>query len=95
MVQLAITNLLFGAVFGLRFRVLVLLPLTFASGLTAVIFALIVRQSLPECLETFVACALSLQGGYLFGSLTRFTLAAARSARIPARQLKTASEIHS
>jgi uncharacterized membrane protein AbrB (regulator of aidB expression) len=94
MVQFAITNLLFGAVFGLRFRVLVLLPLTIASGLTTVAFALFARQSLPECLEIFVACALALHAGYLFGSMTRFTLAAARSAHVPARH-KTASEIHS
>jgi len=93
MIQLAIANLLFGAVFGLRFRVLVLLPLTFASGLMAVIFALITLQSLPECLKTFVTCTLALHSGYLLGSLTRFTLAAARSTRRPARQLKTATEI--
>ncbi len=95
MVQLAISSLLFGAVFGLRFRVLVLLPLSFASGLVAVVFGLLTRQTPGECLATIAACTLALQGGYVFGSMARFTLAAARSPRLPARQFTAAPEIHS
>ena len=90
MMQLAIINLLVGAVFGLRFRVLVLLPLTFASGVVALVVALVARESLFESLTTFASCALALQGGYLFGSVMRFTLAAARSTRMLGRPLKTA-----
>jgi hypothetical protein len=40
-------------------------------------------------LKGFALCALALQGGYLFGSLARFWLAAARASRVFA-PLKTA-----
>jgi hypothetical protein len=40
MAELSIFSFLVGAVFGQRFRVLVLLPLTFAMGLVAIVIGL-------------------------------------------------------
>ena len=90
MVEFAILSFLFGAVFGLRFRVMVLLPLTIVLGLATLLVALIAQLGLLESLKGFALCALALQGGYVFGSVARFSVAAARAARIFARPLKTA-----
>ena len=85
MVQIAICHLLVGAVFGLRFRVLVLLPLTLASTVMTAVIGLMMDQSALAVGTHIAVLALALQGGYLFGSLARFTIAAARaSRRVPA-----------
>ncbi|WP_245476848.1 hypothetical protein [Bradyrhizobium sp. Leo170] len=47
-------------------------------------------MTLVESLTGFAIGALALHGGYLFGSFTRFAVAAARAARVVARPLKTA-----
>jgi len=92
MTELAICNLLFGAVFGLRFKVLVLLPLTLASALITILSALIAHQSFLVGLESVAVCALALHGGYLFGSAVRFTIAAARSPRSLPSSLQAARQ---
>lgn len=74
---------------GQRFRVLVLLPLTFVMLLAAVPIGLLVDLTVLESLKSVVFAAIALQGGYLFGSGARFGLAAARAGRVLARPVKT------
>ncbi|WFU39465.1 hypothetical protein QA640_34665 [Bradyrhizobium sp. CB82] len=90
MAGLLIFSFLVGAVLGQRFRVMVLLPLTLAMGLAAIPVGLVAHLAFFDGLKGFAFCALALQGGYLFGSLARFWLAAARASRVFARPLKTA-----
>lgn len=90
MTALLIFSFLVGAVLGQRFRVLVLLPLTFVMGLAAVPAGLMVDLTVLESLKGAVFAAIVLQGGYLFGSGARFGLAAARAGRAFARPVKTA-----
>ena len=90
MVQLALGIFLFGAVFGLRFKVMVLLPLTLALGLAAALIAPIIELTFLQCLEGFAICALALHSGYVFGSFARFAVAAARAARMVARSPRMA-----
>jgi hypothetical protein len=90
MAQVAIISFLFGAVFGLRFKVMVLLPLTLATGAFTLVAAPILSLTLVQSLSGFAIGSLALHGGYLFGSFTRFAVAAARATRVVARPLKTA-----
>ena len=89
MTELLIFSFLAGAVLGQRFRVLVLLPLTFALVLAALPIGLMANLSFLEGLKGAVLAAIALQAGYLFGSAARFSLAAARAARVFARPVKT------
>lgn len=83
MIQLAIGGLLIGAAFGLRCKVIVLLPLTILGGAIVGFAALLIGQSV---LQAFAVFGLALHGGYLFASLSRITVAAARAVRsVPAR----------
>jgi hypothetical protein len=79
MIYLTIGSLLVGAVFGLRFKVLVLLPLSLLGLVGIGLGTLLVAQAFGSIVINFVVFALSLQGGYLFGSLVRFTIAGART----------------
>ncbi|MGL3111385.1 hypothetical protein [Bradyrhizobium sp. BR 1432] len=90
MTAFLIFNFLVGAVLGQRFRVLVLLPLTFVIVLAAIPVGLMVDLTVIESLKGMVLAAIALQGGYLFGSGARFGLAAARAGRAFARPVKTA-----
>lgn len=89
MTALLIFSFLVGAVLGQRFRVLVLLPLTFVMLLAAIPVGLKVDLTVLESLKGAVFAAIALQGGYLFGSGARFSLAAARAGRVFARPVKT------
>ncbi|MGY4434469.1 hypothetical protein ACVWWO_006946 [Bradyrhizobium sp. F1.13.1] len=90
MTELLIFCFLVGAVLGQRFRVLVLLPVTFFLVLTVLPVGLMTSLGFLESLKGAVFGAIALQGGYLFGSAARFALAAGRAARVFARPLKTA-----
>jgi len=90
MTELLIFSFLAGAVLGQRFRVLVLLPVTFFLVLTVLPVGLMTSLGFLEGLKAAVFAAIALQGGYLFGSATRFALAAARAARVFARPVKAA-----
>jgi hypothetical protein len=79
---------LLGAVFGLRFKVMVLLPLTMAIGLATPLVGFLDHLTLLESLKAFGLCTLSLNAGYVFGSFARLTIAAARSTRPLARPIK-------
>jgi len=82
-VQLAICGLLVGAVFGLRFKVLVLLPVTIVGAVWVGLGSLVWGLPAVTSLIAVTVFSLALQGGYLFGSALRFTLAASRQARAP------------
>ena len=69
MAGLAIISFLVGAVYGLRFKVVVLLPLTLALSLLSLPFVLIAQLGLLEGLTSFALAAFALQGGYVFGSI--------------------------
>jgi hypothetical protein len=78
MAQLAICGLLFGAVFGLRFKVLILVPVTLVSAVVITAVTVAEQQSAAQALLAMLVAALTLQAGYVFGSISRFTMAAAR-----------------
>lgn len=88
--MLLIFSFLAGAVLGQRFRVLVLLPVTFFLVLTVLPVDLMSNLGFLEGLKSATFAAVALQAGYLFGSAARFSLAAARAARVFARPVKTA-----
>lgn len=90
MTELLIFCFLAGAVLGQRFRVLVLLPLTFVMVLAAIPVGWMADVSFLESLKNLVLAAVALQAGYLFGSAARLALASSRAARVFARPLKTA-----
>ena len=79
---------LIGAVFGLRFKVMVILPLAIAIGLATPFVALLDHLTFLECLKGFALCILSLNAGYLFGSFAHLPIAAARTTRLLARPVK-------
>jgi hypothetical protein len=86
MIQLVIGGLLLGAVLGLRLKVIVLLPVTIMGAAITSLAALLMGQSGTVVISSVASFGLALQGGYLLGSWSRFTIAAARAARsVPAR----------
>ena len=93
MAELTIFSFLVGAVLGQRFKVMVLLPLTLALAFGAIPVALTAQFTYLEILKNFGLCAFALHVGYLFGSIARFWLAAARATRVFGRRLKTA-DVH-
>jgi len=90
MTELLIFSFLAGAVLGQRFRVLMLLPVTFVLVLTVLPVGLMTSLGLLGGLKAAVFAAIALQAGYLFGSGARFALAATRAARVFARPAKAA-----
>jgi hypothetical protein len=93
MIQFALISFLVGAVFGLRFKVMVLLPLSVVGGTAAGVIALVVTQSVASAAVGLVIYVLTLQAGYLLGSMSRFTIAAARAGR-PAESSVRAKAAH-
>ncbi|SFP81111.1 hypothetical protein SAMN05216330_110200 [Bradyrhizobium sp. Ghvi] len=90
MTELLIFSFLAGAVLGQRFRVLMLLPVTFVLVLTVLPVGLMTSLGLLGGLKAAAFAAIALQAGYLFGSGARFALAATRAARVFARPAKAA-----
>jgi hypothetical protein len=82
MIHLAVFSVLIGAVFGLRFKVMVLLPLTVIGCLATAIVGFALRQPTATLAISLALFAASLQFGYIFGSLTRMTMAAVRAPRV-------------
>jgi hypothetical protein len=81
MSTLALLSFLLGAILGMRFKVLVLIPVGFA--INAVVAAAIVRgDGLSTMLlaDALVLCGLQL--GYLGGMFTRYMIVMARAASI-------------
>jgi hypothetical protein len=81
MSNIAILTFLLGTVLGLRFRILVLLPVSLVGGLNAVLVTLLVGGSLFAAVTSALALVAAVQIGFLFGSLVRFSVAAARAGR--------------
>jgi hypothetical protein len=82
MLTLSFISLLVGAVLGMRFKVLILLPAIVVALLA--IFAIAIRSpaSFPNIALTMVLAAACLQLGYLGGVATRYALALARAGLI-------------
>ncbi|MBI5128460.1 MAG: hypothetical protein HZA66_03375 [Rhodopseudomonas palustris] len=81
MANLAILALLAGAVFGMRFNILVLFPLSIFVGVNTIVVGLILGHGIGSALLGCAIVILAMQGGYVLGSLTRWTVAAARAGR--------------
>jgi hypothetical protein len=80
MLIVMLISILVGAVLGMRFKVVILVP-GVAFGLFAVTAAgLAHRDSLGTVALVMVLIATGLQLGYLFGTATRFVVAGARPA---------------
>ena len=88
MTAFLIVSFLTGAVLGQRFRVFVLLPVTFALVLTMLPVSMMTSLGFLEGMKAAAFAAIALQGGYLFGSGARFALAAARATRVFGRPVK-------
>ena len=93
MMQLAIFSFLVGAVFGLRFKVIAVLPLMVIGGCLIIGASSILGQSIAAALLGVLAFGVSLQAGYVFGSFTRFNLVAMRTraalaATVPAEPVR-------
>jgi hypothetical protein len=90
MAGFGILSFLVGAVLGQRFRVMVLLPASFVMALLTIPVGLLAELTFMQGLGGFACCVLTLQAGYLFGSVARFWLAAARAARSVPRTVNAA-----
>lgn len=88
MLPLAIFAFLVGAVLGMRWRVLVLLPTCLLFAAAAITVNLIASHAALAAIVFDIAAILSAhQAGYLFGAMVRsyFAYGARRRADIPAR----------
>jgi|HubBroStandDraft_6_1064221.scaffolds.fasta_scaffold2011408_1 hypothetical protein len=85
MLILAIVALLTGAVLGLRFKVLVLLPVIGLLILGVPIVGLAYSLSVPSIALTLGLSIAWLQLGYLGGVGTRYAMVMSRAARLRAR----------
>ena|ERR1043166_1278606 len=81
MFMLLISSALLGAIVGLRFKVLVLLPALFLLFLLVLGLGVLRGESLPEILLASVVGGTGLQLGYLCGAALAFAVAAARLPR--------------
>lgn len=82
MTMLMIGGALLGATLGLRFKVLVLLPVTFIGVAGTFVFATLYQSSFAATIVLAVALATALQAGYFAGLFVRFVLVAARAPRL-------------
>lgn len=77
-----VSSFLVGAVLGLRFTVMAVVPANVAGALAVVMGAMLLDHSATSVVLAVLGFSAALQGGYMFGSFTRFTLAAMRVARV-------------
>ena len=82
MLTLSLASLLVGAVLGMRFRVLILLPAVFAALLAVLAVGITSSVSFPMVALAMVLAATCLQLGYLGGVAIRHAVALARSGRV-------------
>ena len=82
MVMLLIFTMLIGAVLGMRFKVLVLVPATALVVLLIAAAGIAHGDGAGVILLAMVLAAVGLQMGYLGGTGTRFAMAAARAPRL-------------
>jgi hypothetical protein len=79
MAMLVIFSILTGAVLGLRFKVLILVPVIVLSFVAIGGIGAALGMSGRAIAVAFVVAATALQAGYLIGTVIRFTIAAARA----------------
>lgn len=71
MSALVTLSFLLGALLGLRFKVLVLVPLTASLGIAAIVVGLVTHVGAVTIFWGYALCAILLQAGYLVGSVAR------------------------
>lgn len=81
MLLLALISILVGAVLGLRFRVLILVPVIAVTWLLLLIIGTETGASTWSLIGAMVVIAAAAQIGFLCGTATRLVLASARVAR--------------
>jgi hypothetical protein len=94
MLTILLSNLLIGAVLGLRFRAYVLLGVIFATAAMAAIIVLLGSYPPGSVLGGLIGSAVALQIGYLLGVLARLPLGlppAFHGRRFAARKLAPAT----
>jgi hypothetical protein len=77
--MLASVGVLLGAVLGLRFKVLVLVPVICAALPIVVVAGIARGEGLWRLALAMIVVATSLQLGYILGIVVRFVLGAARA----------------
>ena len=83
MVMMAISGVLFGAVFGVRFKVLVLVPAILVGVPGIAVVGAISGASIATIVTNAITWSFALQFGYLGGLLTRSVMVAARFRTMP------------
>ena len=83
MVLLAIGSALIGAVFGLRFKVLVLVPAILVGLFGIVVAGAANGAGISTIVIDAIVLSCALQFGYLSGLFTRFVMVAARTRLVP------------
>jgi hypothetical protein len=72
--------LLFGAVLGMRFKVLILVPAIGFAAVAVLAGGLATNATLPAILLAAVLASIGLQVGYFGGIVTRYSMTLARTA---------------
>jgi hypothetical protein len=83
MVLMAIGGALLGAVFGLRFKVLVLLPAIVTGVVGIAVAGAISGTAISTIVINTMAWTVALQFGYLGGLFSRFIMVGARTRLMP------------
>jgi hypothetical protein len=91
MSMLMLLVFLIGAVLGMRFRVLVLVPAIGFASIVVLAACFVGGESLSVTMATTILTASGLQIGYLGGVATRYTTALARTSRLRQGALENAS----
>jgi hypothetical protein len=91
MPTLVILSFLLGAILGLRFKVLVLLPVSALAAIFGIAVGIASGASASTVLIAVVLTAICLQCGYFCGIMARYAMAAAHSlkSREISRQIET------
>jgi hypothetical protein len=80
MTVLTLLSILFGAVLGQHFRVLVLVPATAVGWMIAILVEVLADGSFWSILQALTIVAIALQMGFFGGMLLRSVIAGARAA---------------
>jgi hypothetical protein len=83
MVLMAISGSLLGAVVGLRFKVLLLMPAILVGVLSIALVGITNGTAISTIVMNAIAWAFTLQFGYLGGLFSRFVMVAARMRLTP------------
>ncbi|HVY57320.1 MAG TPA: hypothetical protein VHA77_05670 [Xanthobacteraceae bacterium] len=78
---MVLLSVLLGAVLGLRFTVLIVIPAAMIAFVLALVTSVLRESGLAETIFLVVAVEAALQVGYLCGVMVRYTISAARAPR--------------